>query len=153
MRALLIPVLGFTVMAANDETQVEPSVPGNSPLVQEYQEARAVLKNREALAKLGKTVEGPVALRTARSVCRDRLERVQDAEEGLETSTPDPLANLRLFRRQPNTPETPLAIYAVDRRENGCGVMVMMGDINDVRPVPMTNPSDYRVMPAEDDDR
>ncbi len=57
--------------------------------------------------------------------CRDRINHARDA-----TGQP------KLFRREPASPERPLAIYAVDRKYDGCSVMVMMGDPDDVRPLP-----------------
>ena len=41
------------------------------------------------------------------------------------------------LERKPDTDGTdPQRIYAVDRRETGCPVMVMQGDVSDIRPVP-----------------
>ena len=39
------------------------------------------------------------------------------------------------FRRGPAPAEKPMAIYAVDRREDGCPMIVMLGNPNDVRPL------------------
>ena len=53
------------------------------------------------------------------------------------------------FRREPASPEKPLAIYAVDRREDGCAVMVMMGNTDDVRPLPRISEGQALLLPAE----
>ncbi|MEO1730400.1 MAG: hypothetical protein AAFR64_06645 [Pseudomonadota bacterium] len=94
------------------------------------------------MAKLLK--EPRAGLRTG---CSDRLERTDEGSDGPVILGPAPL-----LRRGPNTPETPpLAIYAVDRRENGCGMMVMMGNPNDVRLLPDFSAEDHRLMPADQD--
>ncbi len=41
-----------------------------------------------------------------------------------------------LLDRRPASPDRPLAIYAVERLQDGCPVMVMMGNPGDVRPMP-----------------
>ncbi|MGB3470082.1 MAG: hypothetical protein WBA51_04600 [Erythrobacter sp.] len=79
----------------------------------------------------------------ARVDCQGRLTSTGDQ------NPPVAVSNKALFQRKPATPEKPLAIYAVERRENGCAVMVMMGDINDVRPLPETDEQGYRLLPAE----
>ena len=56
--------------------------------------------------------------------CRDRIETVR-AERGLP-----------MLDRQPASTEDPLLIAAVDRRIDGCSVLVMRHDTSDVRPVP-----------------
>ena len=57
--------------------------------------------------------------------CRDRIVHARDA-----------LGQPPLLRREPASPERPLAIYAVDRTQDGCSVLVMMGDPDDIRPMP-----------------
>ncbi|MEM1050861.1 MAG: hypothetical protein AAGI28_02085 [Pseudomonadota bacterium] len=42
-----------------------------------------------------------------------------------------------LLERQPASPEKPYAIYAVHREQDGCSVMVMMGNRNDIRALPL----------------
>jgi hypothetical protein len=56
---------------------------------------------------------------------------------------------LPMLEREPASPERPLAIYAVDRRENGCSVMVMMGNPADIRHVPEGPESPIAVIPPK----
>ncbi|MDJ0977695.1 MAG: hypothetical protein QNI87_04095 [Erythrobacter sp.] len=144
MRAVLIPVLAFACMGASDEAGVEIPQPDESALFGEYQEKLEALKKRNLAAEPN---EGSLTRLLQRSACRDRLERAQEDAQKPLLVQPRPL-----LRRGPDTPEQPpLAIYAVDRRENGCGMMVMMGNPEDVRPVPVFNAEDHRLMPANAD--
>lgn len=72
----------------------------------------------------------------AREDCTDRIQTIRE-ESG----------QLRL-ERQPASPGDPLLIYAVDRREDGCPVLVMAHRPEDIRPVP--DASDRpRLFPAD----
>ncbi|MEE4539133.1 MAG: hypothetical protein V2J51_11675 [Erythrobacter sp.] len=57
--------------------------------------------------------------------CRDRIERARAASG-------QPL----LLNRGPATPDDPVLIYAVDRRQDGCSVMVVAGNPDDIRALP-----------------
>ena len=57
-------------------------------------------------------------------VCRDRIHEVRE-ERGLPE-----------LSRENAKPDEPLMILAVDKRIDGCSVMVMAYDTSDVRPVP-----------------
>jgi len=71
--------------------------------------------------------------------CRDRIRRARQA-----TGQPP------LFQREPASSENPLAIYAVDRQQDGCSVVVMMGDPNDIRPLPEVEQQPvFRGVPAQ----
>lgn len=54
-----------------------------------------------------------------------------------------------LLQREPASPDQPLAIYAVDRTQDGCSVVVMMGDREDIRPLPLPAETTNGLMPAE----
>ncbi|KPP93185.1 hypothetical protein [Erythrobacter sp. HL-111] len=41
-----------------------------------------------------------------------------------------------LMHRGPATSDDPPMIYAVDRRQDGCTVMVVKGDPSEIRPLP-----------------
>jgi len=60
-----------------------------------------------------------------REICRDRIEHARAAS-----------GQPPLLQRGPATPEDPVLIYAVDRRQDGCAVMVVAGDPADIRPLP-----------------
>jgi hypothetical protein len=68
--------------------------------------------------------------------CRDRI-----------TTAREELGQPRL-ERQPASPDKPLLIYAVDKRVGGCSVMVMHGNINDIRPIPEAEAPTGRLLPA-----
>jgi hypothetical protein len=70
---------------------------------------------------------------SARTVCRDRI---QEARRELRKPTLDRDA----------APRQPLFIAAVDKRIDGCEVMVMRNDTSDFRPLP--EQGEARMMPA-----
>lgn len=72
--------------------------------------------------------------------CRDTITQAREA-----TGQPP------LLQREPASPDKPQAIYAVDRRQDGCSVMVMMGDREDIRPLPLPADGAVRVLPVEDE--
>ncbi len=59
-----------------------------------------------------------------KAICRDRIQKAREQ------------AGQPWLDRGPATGEEPMAIWAVDRREEGCAVLVTMGDPNDIRPIP-----------------
>lgn len=52
-----------------------------------------------------------------------------------------------LLDREPASPDKPYHIYAVDRREAGCSVMVTAGDPADIRPLPAPPKGPMLVVP------
>ncbi|MHA7818305.1 MAG: hypothetical protein ACX930_01525 [Erythrobacter sp.] len=100
---------------------------------------------------------------------QERWETVEDAQgqpsvliPGRETndteSCTDAITEAReatdqppLLEREPASPDRPLAIYAVDRKQDGCSVMVMMGNREDIRPLPLPVEGPHRVIPAQAD--
>ena len=66
-------------------------------------------------------------------VCRDRIQQVR-RELGKPALEPEA------------SPADPLFIAAVDKRIDGCSVMVMRNDTTDLRPLPA--PGEHRRMPA-----
>ncbi len=72
----------------------------------------------------------------ALATCADRIETVRDT-----------LGQPRLDRT-PESIEEPLLIAAVDKRIDGCAVMQMKGDVNDLRPIPQPAPGSPFLQPA-----
>ncbi len=68
--------------------------------------------------------------------CRDRIRHVRE-----ENGQPP-------LRRETANPDEPLLIAAVDHRIDGCGVMVMLRDTSDVRPIPETPEGPAKLIPA-----
>ena len=62
---------------------------------------------------------------SSHAVCRDRIIEVRE-ERGLPT-----------LRRETATPDEPLFIAAVDKRIDGCSVLVMRNNTSDIRPLPV----------------
>jgi hypothetical protein len=52
-----------------------------------------------------------------------------------------------LLEREPASPDKPYLIYAVDRRQDGCAVMVMKGDPADIRSLPARPEGVVRMVP------
>ena len=69
-------------------------------------------------------------------VCRDRIHEVRQ-ERGLPK-----------LQRDTATPEEPLLIAAIDRRIDGCSVMVMRSNTADVRPSPAPGEARMRRLPG-----
>ena len=70
--------------------------------------------------------------------CRDRINLARDSA-----------GKRPLLDREPASPDKPHRIYAVDKRIDGCAVMVMHGDVSDVRPLPARSEGVLRLMPAK----
>lgn len=68
--------------------------------------------------------------------CRDRITQARDAA-----------GKPPLLDRGPASPDRPYHIYAVDKRIDGCAVMMMHGDVNDVRPIPQRAEVVGRIIP------
>ena len=68
------------------------------------------------------------------AVCRDRIQQVRR-----ELGQPE--------LEHDAAPQDPLFIAAVDKRVDGCSVMVMRNDTSDIRPLPA--PREHRLMPAK----
>jgi hypothetical protein len=68
--------------------------------------------------------------------CRDRIRQARAAagQPRIERDTADP--------------EEPLMIWAVDRREHGCSVLVVKGEPEDIRPIPEPPESAPSLIPA-----
>ncbi len=115
--ALAIPPHGGTADAPAESALPAPYVPceGSVPVF-----------NPQGCPPPRMTVEEPVE--PAESACRDRIALVREAKGQ------PPLD------RQPASPERPYLIAAVDKRVDGCAVMQMHRDVDDLRPLPV--PSD-----------
>ena len=69
-------------------------------------------------------------------LCADRIEQVRDA------------AGEPRLDRAPASTETPMLIAALDKRIDGCAVLQMKGDVNDLRPVPLPSEGPVNLEPA-----
>ncbi|MFL0356635.1 hypothetical protein ACI5KX_09140 [Erythrobacter sp. GH1-10] len=134
MRLLVLPLAAFALIGASDASA--PSAPllastasGTAPIPSPAAggEAPAVAM-REDLAR---------SLNVQSEACRDRIMQARE-----DTGLP-------LLEREPASPENPHLIYAVDRRQDGCSVMVMMGNPSDIRPLPVRPDDPIGLIPAD----
>ncbi|MDJ0643746.1 MAG: hypothetical protein QNJ15_13105 [Erythrobacter sp.] len=132
MRVIAVCLLPFALVAASEPAEVSPipEVQG-SPAFTTLQERFASVTADAANATLPLEVIDPAQ-------CRDRIMQAREAS-GL------PL----LLERAPASPEKPFLIYAVDRQQDGCSVMVMMGNPNDIRPLPLPSEGAPGLIPAD----
>lgn len=125
MRAVLLPICAFALIGASGET---PQV----------REAETTLErpDSEALAQL---LRDPSEVTTPNDFgrCADRIRQARK-ELGLPQ-----------LKNEPASPDRPLLFYAVNRIEEGCGVLVMKGNPNDIRPIPEPPEGPIRMIPAE----
>jgi hypothetical protein len=70
--------------------------------------------------------------------CRDRITMAREAA-----------GQPPLLDREPASPDKPHRIYAVDKRIDGCSVMVAMGNPDDIRPLPAPSEGTVIMMPAK----
>jgi len=107
MRLLVVPIAAFALMGASDENSPEIVAPSNPEQIDLLQD-----------------IANPNA------ECIDQMHEIETQEAQVRI---DPR---RRFLEPAEPRGNEFLIWAVDRRENGCGVMVMMGDPDDVRQVP-----------------
>jgi len=68
--------------------------------------------------------------------CRDRIQQVRE-----DSGQPR-------LDRETASPDRPLLIAAVDKRVDGCAVMQMKGNVNDLRPIPQPSDGPGKLQPA-----
>ena len=84
--------------------------------------------------------DGPMSreyLDRKQEICRDRIHEVR-AELGLPR-----------LQRETASPDEPLFIAAVDKRVDGCSVLVMRRDTSDIRPIPKPPEQAPGLIPAQ----
>ena len=85
----------------------------------------------EEPARAWSSIEEPAA----RQRCRDRIEQARAA------------SGKPKLERDATHPDEPLMMYAVDRRVDGCGVLVPVADPSDIRQAPA--PRTPQIIPAK----
>lgn len=174
MRIALLPVAALALIAADDaatevgensaDTAPSTTAPTEAPpalLMPSYQLtqrqksmiAEAQIKAAEPLksphsSQSSQTPDRMIAkgqimiderslISPSRAECQDRITKAREL-----------LGEPPLFDREPASPANPHLIYAVDRRQDGCSVMVMKGNPSDIRQLPL--PMDGNpLMPAK----
>ena len=153
MRIFVLPVSAIALVGANEPPANQLDNPAYSTPPERWETLDdAVEDAREA----GFVVPDGVRLGDPEDYeCRDRIHDAREASgqpplPELAPQGPEALPGTPLLDRQPASPDRPQAIYAVDRRQDGCSVMVMMGDPDDIRPLPLPADRFARMIPAED---
>lgn len=117
MHRIMLPLVAAASLAAPGEAPPEPLPPA-------YQPCRGTVPvfNPEGCPVPGIALDRDESMDEA--PCRDRIRQIRAAggQPRLESL--------------PASPERPYMIAAVDKRIDGCAVMQMHGDVNDLRPLP-----------------
>ncbi|MBV7259971.1 hypothetical protein [Erythrobacter crassostreae] len=135
------PVLGvaFLVAVPASADDGPQALPLDNPAYSNPAKPWTNLKEVQATeaTEIGETLR---QLRESRRACRDRLTTAQD-------DAPRPVI-------EPDTAsaDKPLLIYAVDHRSEGCSLIVMKGNPDDVRQLPEL-PSDKPLLQRADTDQ
>ena len=132
----VLAALSFlSVPASAEDIALETSL--NNPAYSHPAKAWKTLEDAKHEVVLNQAEGVQIASPEDRS-CRDRI-----------TYARQRLGQPPLLERQPASPDKPHLIYAVDRREDGCSVMVMKGDPDDIRPLPLPSDRPFLMIPAE----
>lgn len=137
MRLFVIPLVAATLISANDAGAYPPSL--DNPAYSKPADKWKTLPEVEQPAAA--TAENDGSSSEPDPSCSDVITTAR-AENGLRP----------LVKRAPASADEPHLIYAVDRREEGCSVMVMKGNPEDIRPLPGPAEGDpLQLIPARDD--
>jgi len=123
MRALLVPFAALALIGAADEETESDATPPENTLAPT---ADLKAKNRLVTTDQVRGLD-----------CRDRISQARTA-----------LGKAPLLDRETASPDRPHLIYAVDRRQDGCSVMVMKGDPDDIRQLPLRMAGPMRAIPG-----
>jgi hypothetical protein len=126
MRVILLPLLAAAVpVLASVPAPVAPTAPSSST-------RDAMMPAYSQPPPAWTTFDEAVASQT----CGDRIEQVRAA------------AGQPTLDKTPAAPQEGQLIAAVDKRIDGCAVMQMHRDVNDVRPLPAPAEGPVRLQPA-----
>ncbi|TCJ37320.1 hypothetical protein [Parafrankia sp. BMG5.11] len=125
MRVILLPLLAAAVPAL-------AAVPGSVALPAPVASPDAMMPAYSQPPQAWTDIDEAVASQT----CGDRIEQVRAA------------AGQPPLDKTPAAPQEGLLIAAVDKRIDGCAVMQMHRDVNDVRPLPAASGS-AKLQPAK----
>ena len=130
MRLLIVPVFAVALTGAGEPPVTSLDNPAYTYPPERWETLEDAM---EAAREAGIVVPQGVRIGDPDEAgCRDRIHDAREASG--QPPLPDPdqgeldtLPAQPLLERQPASPDRPQAIYAVDRRQDGCSVMVMMG--------------------------
>lgn len=141
MRIVLIPIASLALIAANEPTSSQAPPLAPAPLDNPAYSVPAEQWTPDTAEELRGIIAGqdrPEGTSLFTEKCADRIIQTRK-DSGLPP----------LLDRQTADPDKPLLYYAVDRREDGCGVLVMKGNPSDIRPVPALPEGPVSVIPAD----
>ncbi|ANY20493.1 hypothetical protein A6F68_01985 [Tsuneonella dongtanensis] len=141
VRLISLPFVALVTISAAPSPDSGRSV--EAPLPLEYRPCTGSVPvfNPEGCPVAAIAIDQPIGpLRgrpaTAEGDCPDRIRKVRE-----ELDQPR-------LERKPASSENPVLIAAVDKRIDGCAVMQMRNDINDLRPIPAPADGPPRLQPA-----
>ena len=152
MRLIVVPVFAVALIGAGEPPVSSLDNPAYTVPPERWESVDDMIEDAE---EAGLIVQEGVRLGDPEDAeCRGRIHDTREASgqpplpEPLEQS-PQSYTIEEVIDRQPASPDRPHAIYAVDRRQDGCSVMVMMGNPSDIRPLPLPAGPFARRIPAE----
>lgn len=132
MRLIFVPLLACATLASAEEIAKTPP-----ELALEPPKAGVPLAMPSYSAPAERWRDLRDALPPSPEECRDRIRQIRE-----QNGQPE-------LRRETADDEEPLMLWAVDRREDGCSVMVVKDNPDDIRPIPKTN-GEVKLRPAGD---
>ncbi len=125
MRLFLLPVVALFAATSASADEAPLALPLDNPAYSEPAKPWKSLKDAQQRVVIDRlrSIRMPTL---SDEDCRDRISKVRQL-----------LGKSPLLKREPASPDKPLLIYAVDRRQGGCSVMVMKGDPDDIRQLPL----------------
>lgn len=139
MRLVILSVAAFALQGATDVEDRAENISGTAEAIVLPLDNPAYLRTpaQARLIERAQNENAPTAV-PSDAECRDRITQAREAA-----------GKPPLLDREPASPDKPYHIYAVDRRQDGCAVMVMKGDPADIRPLPAAPDGPMLVMPAQ----
>ncbi|WP_054117746.1 hypothetical protein [Porphyrobacter sp. AAP60] len=134
MRLVILPVAAFALTGATDAEDRAKHIPDTAEVIVLPLDNPSYLRTPTQVRLIQRAQNEAVP---SDEECRDRITQAREAA-----------GKPPLLDREPASPEKPYHIYAVDRRQDGCAVMVMKGDPADIRPLPSAPDGPIVVTPA-----
>lgn len=139
MRLVILSVTALALTGAADAADRAKDIPATAEAIVLSLDNPTYLRTpaQARLIERAQSETAPTAV-PSDAECRDRITKAREA-----AGTPP------LLDREPASPDKPYRINAVDRRQDGCSVMVIKGDPADIRPLPEAADQPIVAMPAE----
>ncbi len=135
MRLVILSIAAFALSGATDTEDRAKHTPDTAEVIALPLDNPSYLRTPAQVSLIERAQSESVP---SDEECRDRITQAREAA-----------GKHPLLDREPASPDKPYHIYAVDRRQDGCAVMVMKGDPADIRPLPTAPEGPIVVIPAE----